>query len=179
MSTLSSASSPTRITEDSFKEIYQLYWRKVYTVCYHSIGDPELVKEMVQDIFKSLWERKNELEITQSVEKYLVRSAKLKVFEHFRNEKSHKQHLQHLGSRQVQAQNYTEHEVLAQSLSERLASLIERLPSQCQRVFRMSREQGLTNKEIASHLLISERAVEHHISKALFSLKTNLPEYAV
>ncbi|UZJ64936.1 LuxR C-terminal-related transcriptional regulator [Sphingobacterium sp. KU25419] len=41
----------------------------------------------------------------------------------------------------------------------------------------MSRDQGLTNKEIATKLYISERAVEYHISKALKTLKTELTDY--
>jgi len=74
--------------------------------------------------------------------------------------------------------NYTENEVMVSSLSERITNLIENLPSQCRRVFKMSREQGLSNKEIASDLLISERAVEYHISKAVTSLKSHLTEYS-
>ncbi|MCF2443553.1 RNA polymerase sigma-70 factor [Dyadobacter sp. CY345] len=167
-----------RIDEDSFKEIYNLYWEKVFTVCYSNLGDSESAKGMVQEIFKSLWERKEELEINQSVERYLVRSAKFKVFEFIRNKKIREQHLENIIASQTSSLNFTENEVMARSLSERISSLIENLPSQCRRVFKMSREQGLSNKEIASDLLISERAVEYHISKAVTSLKSNLPEYS-
>ena len=50
------------------------------------------------------------------------------------------------------------------------------LPRQCRRVFKMSREEGYSNKEIASQLLISERAVEFHITKALAFFRKNLTE---
>jgi RNA polymerase sigma factor (sigma-70 family) len=55
--------------------------------------------------------------------------------------------------------------------------LVETLPAKCKSVFKMSREQGLSNREIASVLLISERAVEHHITKALKTLKANLAHF--
>lgn len=167
-----------KIDEDSFKEIYNLYWEKVFSVCYTNIGETESAKGMVQEIFKSLWERKDELEITQSVEKYLVRSAKFKVFEYIRNKKIREQHLENIASHQLTAVNYTENEVMLSSLTEKISALIENLPNQCRRVFKMSREDGLSNKEIASDLLISERAVEYHISKAVTSLKSNLTEYS-
>ena len=167
-----------RIDEDSFKEIYNLYWEKVFSVCYSNLGESEAAKGMVQEIFKSLWERKEELEINQSVERYLVRSAKFKVFEYIRNKKIREQHLENIVANQTTSLNYTENEVMVSSLSERITNLIENLPSQCRRVFKMSREQGLSNKEIASDLLISERAVEYHISKAVTSLKSHLTEYS-
>jgi len=167
-----------RIDENSFREIYNLYWEKVFSVCYSNLGETEAAKGMVQEIFKSLWERKEELEITQSVERYLVRSAKFKVFEFIRNKKIREQHLENIIASQTTSINYTENEVMVRSLSERISTLIESLPAQCRRVFKMSREQGLSNKEIASDLLISERAVEYHISKAVTSLKSSLPEYS-
>ncbi|CAG5003367.1 ECF RNA polymerase sigma factor SigW [Dyadobacter sp. CECT 9275] len=170
--------STIKIDEDSFVDIYNLYWEKVFSVCYANLGDEEPAKGMVQEIFKSLWERKDQLEITQSVERYLLRSAKLKVFEYIRNKKIREQHHESIAARQVQAVNYTENEVMLSSLSDRLRSLIETLPGQCRKVFRMSREDGLSNKEIASALFISERAVEYHITKAVTSLKSRLTEYS-
>jgi RNA polymerase sigma-70 factor (family 1) len=167
-----------RIDEDSFKEIYNLYWEKVFSVCYANLGETEPAKGMVQEIFKSLWERKEELEINQSVERYLVRSAKFKVFEYIRNKKIRQQHLEILVADKYDASNYTENEVMLSSLKERITSLIENLPAQCRKVFKMSREEGLSNKEIASDLLISERAVEYHISKAVTSLRSRLTEYS-
>jgi RNA polymerase sigma-70 factor (family 1) len=167
-----------RIDEDSFKGIYNLYWEKVFSVCYANLGETEPAKEMVQEIFKSLWERKEELEISQSVERYLIRSAKFKVFEYIRNNKIRQQHLELIVANQYSSLNYTENEIMLSSLKERITSLIENLPAQCRKVFKMSREQGLSNKEIASDLLISERAVEYHISKAVTSLRSHLTEYS-
>lgn len=80
------AESPSlTINETTFTEIYNNYWEKVFTICYKHTDDLEVAKELVQDIFKSLWERRHSLEINTSYERYLLRSAKLKVFEHIRN----------------------------------------------------------------------------------------------
>ena len=63
------------------------------------------------------------------------------------------------------------------NLKEQVNVLVDTLPCQCKRVYKMSREQGLNNKEIASALLITERAVEYHIAKALQMLRANLTPY--
>jgi RNA polymerase sigma-70 factor (family 1) len=168
---------PFRIDEQSFRQIYLNYWDQVYAVCYHNLNDSEVAKGMVQEIFKSLWERKDELEITTSVERYLVRSAKFKVFEYIRNTTSRREHNEKAFSNHCNHTNCTENEVMYNSLKDKVDILVDTLPCQCRNVYTMSREQGLSNKEIASSLLISERAVEYHISRALSTLKANLSEY--
>lgn len=177
MSDVTPANKSFKIDETSFHEVYVRHWEKVFDICYHNLHDVEVAKEMVQDIFKSLWERREELEITNSIERYLLRSAKFKVFEHLRNNKIHQNHVNEITARTSSASNYTENAVSYNSLKERVGNLIDTLPYQCKKVFRMSREDGLSNKEISTLLHISERAVEYHITRALATLKTNLSEY--
>lgn len=163
--------------EKWFSHVYEQHWEKLYAVCYNNLKETETAKELVQDIFKSLWERKEMLEITTSLEHYLVRAAKLKVFEYIRNKALRQKHMQCALEEHCSSANCTEEEVLLSGLKEKVNYLVDRLPCQCQNVYKLSREKGLSNKEIASSLLISERAVEYHITKALSFLRKNLPEY--
>ena len=169
--------APFKIDEKTFKQIYLLHWEKVYAVCYNNIREAEPAKGMVQEIFKSLWERKDELEINTSIERYLLRSAKFKVFEYIRNSKSRREHTEIALSSYCHSAHCTENEVMFNVLKDKVDNLVDTLPCQCRNVFKMSREQGLSNKEIASSLLISERAVEYHITRALTTLRSSLTEY--
>lgn len=154
-----------------------MYWEKVYAICYNNIREVEPAKEMVQDIFKSLWERREHLEL-ENVNNYLVRSAKLKTFEYIRNKVSQQKHICQKAQECSYSSNCTEEKVLFNNLKEKVNLLVDTLPCQCRKVFKMSREQGLSNKEIASALLITERAVEYHITKALSVLRLNLSSYS-
>jgi RNA polymerase sigma-70 factor (ECF subfamily) len=153
-----------------------MYWEKVFAVCYHSTSDVELSKEMTQYIFLSIWERRETLQIEKSYEHYLVRAAKYKVAEHFRNQASRKKNLDLAMRDYCQAANCTEQDVCFSMLVDELGLLVDQLPCQCRNVFRMSREEGFSNREIADKLQISTRAVEYHISKALSFLQQNLPD---
>jgi RNA polymerase sigma-70 factor (family 1) len=173
-------SNPTvRIDEKSFKELYQLHWEKIFAVCYNNLRDVEVAKGIVQEIFKSLWERRTELEINVSAERYLLRAAKFKVFEYLRNTRIRREHMQHVCMLECGSADCTENDVMYNSLKQKVSDLVDTLPTQCRKVFKMSREQGLSNKEISHSLLISERAVEYHITRALSTLKANLDEYSV
>lgn len=161
------------INRKTFEDVYHRYWEKVYAVCYNNIRDVEVAKEMVQDIFKSLWERRDNLEL-ENVGHYLIRSAKLKAFEFIRN-KTTRQKIDEFNYQGcVNSSNCTEEQILFNDLKENVDLLVDTLPCQCKKVYKMSREDGLSNREIAEKLMISERAVEYHITRAMNTLKLKL-----
>lgn len=165
-------------TEKGFESVYAQYWEKVFAICYNSTEDAELSENITQDLFKSLWERRNVLRIEQTIEGYLVRATKKKVAEHFRNQAIRKRHLEQKKLDYCDAADCTEQDVAFSCLVDELGLLVDQLPCQCRNVFKMSREVGLSNREIAAKLDISERAVEYHISKALGFLKQHLSAFA-
>lgn len=173
---ISEAALSLKIDKSTFEQIYQLYWEKVYAVCYNNIREVEPAKEMVQDIFKSLWERRAELQITD-VQRYLMRSAKFKAFEYIRNKVSQEKHVCIKFQDCSTSSNCTEEKIFYNNLNEKVNILVDTLPCQCKRVFLMSKEGGLSNKEIATSLSITERAVQYHINKALSMLRENLVNY--
>ncbi|MEM0941319.1 MAG: sigma factor [Bacteroidota bacterium] len=77
-------------TSESFEQVYYLRAEKVYSICRKQINNKEAAEEIVQDIFRSLWERRSTLKLQESLEHYLLRAAKLKVFDHFRQRREMK-----------------------------------------------------------------------------------------
>ncbi len=161
-----------------FEQLYNQYWEMVYSICCYYLKDTEESKDLVQDIFRSLWERKEKLDVEKDAMKgYLIRSAKYRVSEHIRNKTISKKHLTVIKSDDPVDNSMPEDIYQSQLLSEKITKLVENLPDQCQRVFVMSRSKGLSNAEISDLLQISKRTVEYHISKALCVLRQNLKEY--
>lgn len=165
-----------KIDKSTFEMAYDLYWEKVFAVCFNNIKEVEPAKGMVQEIFKSLWERRAELEI-EKIENYLIRSAKFKTFEYIRNKVNRQKHNEFQMMDCLVSSNCTEEQVMFNNLKEKVSDLVDTLPCQCKRVYKMSREQGMSTKEIANLLYISERAVEYHITKAMSKLKAGLANY--
>lgn len=166
-----------RIDRATFEVVYQLYWEKVYTILYNQLREAEPAREIVQDIFKSLWERRETL-IMENAEHYLIRAAKLKAFEYIRNKVSREKHIHMKMSSCDSSTNCTEEHILFNSLKGKVNDIVDTLPCQCRRVYRMSMEEGMANKEIAQALLITERAVAYHMAKATSTLRLELAEYS-
>lgn len=152
------------IDRKTFEQLFQTYWKRMYAFAIKTTSNSDDAKEIVQEIFKSLWERREHLSL-HDAERYLLRAVKLKSLEFIRNKATRNRHHAHILTESCAA--YEDHQVNFKELKDRINSIIETLPKQCKNVFKMSREEGLTNKEIAQILFISERAVEYHISKAL------------
>ncbi|MFZ4861768.1 RNA polymerase sigma-70 factor [Sphingobacterium sp. Mn56C] len=158
---------------DSFEQLFQLYWKRMFAFALKTTEEEEDAKEIVQDVFKSLWERRDKLNI-KDAERYLIRAVKLKSLEFLRNKTTRQRHHDLILSQSDT--EYEDQQLQVKELRYKLNCIVESLPRQCKHVFKMSRERGLSNKEIAQELLISERAVEYHISKALLTLKMELEQ---
>lgn len=165
------------LDKETFERIYRNHWKMVFGVCYRYLQDEDIASELVQDIFESLWRRKNVLQVNESIEKYLAGAAKLAVFNYIRSTKQAPVFCP------IPENNYSttaanpEDELHFNDLSQRITELAGVLPEKSRVVFEMSRTEGLSNKEIASELLVSENTVKYHISYATRFLKTGLKEF--
>lgn len=168
---------PDFSTPEGFEQVYNLYWKLIYGLCRSYTSDPESSKELVQEIFESLWKNRNKLTVDKSIENYLIKSAKLKAFQFIRNKALRNEKLNHERIEYRQESNDTEDQVNLNTLTQRVASLVSLLPDQAKKVYLLSREKGLKNREIALKLSISPKTVENHLTKSLNYLRKNLPEY--
>jgi RNA polymerase sigma factor (sigma-70 family) len=73
----------------------------------------------------------------------------------------------------------TEDEIMLRDLKNTIALEVSQLPDKCRSVYELSRIEHKSNKEIASHLGISEKTVENHLTKALKRLKLGLDHYYI
>ncbi|PSL33986.1 RNA polymerase sigma-70 factor [Dyadobacter jiangsuensis] len=164
----------TTIDEQSFEMLYTTYAKKLFRLCCSYLRDEEESKEIVQGIFQTLWERRGDLEIRTSPEHYLIRAAKLQVNRHFRDKAIHDRHLEAIGRQATAQENTTEEMVSFEQLSGTVSSLLAQLPAATRRIFQLSREQGMGNREIAEEMQVSVKTVEYHIGKSIALLRSGL-----
>ena len=164
-------------TAQGFEEVYRLYSEKLCAIAISFTKDRSAAESIVHDVFVSIWERRNDLHLKGSIDHYLSRAVKLAVLEQLRNNALRRQKIECMLQDVCGSDECTKETISYNDLTTRVEGLVDRLPCQCKNVYKMSRIEGLTNKKIASALLISERTVEAHLYKALKFLKENLEEY--
>lgn len=160
----------------AFTAIYNRYWKKLFVVASHRLQRLEEAEEVVQDIFTSLWKRRRSLTITSDLAKYLAVSVKYRVIKTLDKHYNNQRYIESL-LRNEPVDNSTEEKLSLDELRCELANYVKELPERCQLVFRMSREKGLSHKQIAETLQISEKTVESHLGKALKTLRLKLHNF--
>lgn len=156
---------------EAFTEIFRRYWDKLYIVAANKLDDKYLAQEVVQELFVDIWERRMTIELRKSVNIYLASALKYKVINArlYRNKEQLKRQL--LGDDMAGIAELSPEPLRFEELQERLEAVVTGLPEKCQLVYRLSRDEGFTHKQIASQLDISEKTVEQHLTKALKVLR--------
>ncbi|WP_205508867.1 RNA polymerase sigma factor [Longitalea arenae] len=160
----------------AFAELYERYWDKLFFLAGKKLDDLYEAEHIVQDIFLDLWNRRTELDIHESLGGYLVVAVKYRIIN--AQAKRYKQSVrqkENAGSL-PQHDNSTEHWLTLRELQDSLHHQLARLPEKCALAFSL-RDDGLSYKQIAAEMNISEKTVEMHISRAFKALRTSLGSF--
>lgn len=134
----------------------------------------ETAGSIVHEVFLKIWERRDTLVFEESAERYLMRALSTKIIDQFRADAVRKKHLEKKRLVLLKSENNTEDTVDLNDLQARLSSLVDTLPEKSQKIYTLSREKGLSNKEISKVLSIPERTISRHLSKTLSFLANSL-----
>lgn len=157
--------------ELAFAQLFESYWEELLDTAYRVLQDKDAAKDIVQEVFTNLWRHRQGLSV-KNITSYLHQSTRYAVFRFIKKSKTMVTDFD-LVSHPIEVNN-TEETIRYHELSDQLENLVGELPEQCQKVFRLSRFEHLSNKEIATKLDISVRTVENHMAKALTTLRFKL-----
>ena len=153
----------------TFNTLFHVVYIQLYVHCRKFIYDPEIAKDLLQNVFLRFWEKREEIDIHTSLNAYLHRSVQNECLNYIRTMKT-TAIIENNDSGQKT-------EIAGDAIEQIMENTIEQLPDQCKSIFRLSRIDGLRNQEIADQLAISVRTVETQIYRALKILKNNLKDY--
>lgn len=160
--------------KEAFEQLFKKYWKKLFAVAINRLQSETLAEDMIQELFTDLWSRRASLEINTSVAAYLYTALKYLIIRHIKKSSRTDKYVDMI-MRQYEINDLsTENQVQYQQLSDELDRQVEALPARCRQVFKMSRYEQLTHKEIADKLNISYKTVENHINRALQTLRPSL-----
>ena len=169
--------------EKGFKQIFELFYPRLWHFVKEYITDEEDAKDILQNVFTTLWEKRNSLKADTNLNAYMYTLAKSQCLNHLKHLKVVNEYAREA---QVEMQeafvnayavNAFEPERMdIEALELMIEKAVRELPEQCRKVFELNRYEGLKYKEIAQKLGISVKAVEAHISNALRHLRVSLKD---
>jgi RNA polymerase sigma-70 factor (ECF subfamily) len=164
---------------EAFAEIYQRYWTVMYMHALKMLKSEDDARDVVQEIFTSLWLKSKSINPDVNLAGYLFISTKNKVLDLIAQKKVR---LDYLGSLTAFAEAYSNQTLACieeKELMEALQKEIEQLPAKMKQIFEMRVNRHLTYKEIADELNISDKTVKKQISNAIKIIRPKLHHLSV
>ncbi len=162
----------------AFTEIFNRYWKLLLDVAYRRLKTKEAAEEVVQEVFVSLYLRREQLQPASTLEAYLKTALKYKVIDAYRRQQLYYKHLEGMISASMVHYPDPEETQAAKDLWKEALRTAEILPQKCQEVFVLSRVEQLSHQEIAERLHISVATVKSHLNKALKVIRERLGPHA-
>ena len=159
-----------RYSEAAFTEIYNRYWDKLLYVSALKLQNTPMAEEIVQEIFLDLWRRREQLSISVSLEAYLSVAVKYRIINAQLKIKREQDYLQGQRERVFQTDKWLDEK----ELEKHFQLLISKLPEKCRITYLLSREAGLSLKEISLRMAVSQKAVEANLTRSLKILRLGL-----
>jgi len=159
-----------------FEAMFNHYYAPLVVYACRYVQEIDIARDIVQDFFVRLYEKRESVVIDTSLKSYLYRAVYHCCLNYINQQNIREKHLKNIDLDRIDEENL-EDEISSVELQQRIYDMIESLPAKCRRIFKMNRMEGMKNEEIASHLNLSKRTVETQISKALKFLRSKLADY--
>ena len=158
--------------ENAFKEFYKENVFKLFQFAFAFVRDKELSEEIVNDVFLNLWKNRSKISEIKNINVYLYVSVKNTAFNYLKKNNSKKTiDIEDLSSDHFYLSPDQEQILITDELKKRIEESINKLPPKCKLIFKMVKEDGLTNIEVATILGISYKTVTTQLTIALKKLE--------
>lgn len=164
--------------ESAFRQIYDNYYGVLYLHAYSKLRDRETAKDIVHDLFATVWHKRESLVITGKLSSYLYASVRNKIIDYIAKEQSEADYLESLTQRIGGEYEAADYRLREKMLEEQIEHLLEQLPPRIREIFELSRKQYLSHKEISRKLNLSEQSVRSYIKDALRVLRAKLGAFS-
>ena len=161
-------------SKDAFRLLFDEVGPKIYAFALSYLKNESDAEELLQEVFLKLWEVRFNLDGSKNIRSFLFRICINLIYDFIRRKNIEQVYLDYSGRNSPSSGDNTWHEVIYNDMLSNLQQLIAKMPEQRQRIFRLSKEDGLSNEEIADQLNLSRRTVENQLYRAVSFLKEKI-----
>lgn len=158
---------------NAYAYLVETYNHKLCLYANSLINDVTISEDIVQNVFISVWERRNNLKTDLSIKSYLYKSVYNACINEYKRNNSvtalEKKYIAEL-DRIIEDKD----EASLQKLLGLVKEAIQELPPKCKEVFLLSKKEGLTNIEISEYLNISKNTIERQMTIAFSKIRKNV-----
>jgi RNA polymerase sigma-70 factor (ECF subfamily) len=160
-------------------ELFSYYYPRLYHFSKSILKIETEIDDILQEVFVKIWLNRQKINNVETFNSYIFTITKNEVLNLIRSNLRDQTFKNELFFRSVAEEYQTSDQVEFNEIETRINQIVTDLPEKRQQVFILSRMEGLSNKEIAQQLNISEKTVEDHITHAIKHIKSSLHEMGI
>ncbi len=157
------------------KILYKRYYDKLCHFSYGYIQSRDIAKDIVSEVFLNIWLKRATIDITINLKAYLYKAVRNRAIRLLAKEKSNLEKFQIADSINAFSNSLPFDKVQYEELEKIVEAILNKLPPKRKIVFRLSRIDGLSYKEISEILSISVYTVQNHMVKAMKYINEQYP----
>lgn len=159
-----------------FEELFNLHYPSLKLIAHKYVLSSQEAEDIVHNVFLNLWEKREHLNVRESLTPYLQTSVRNASLNHLKQKKVRDSYRSTLLIRLSEADpaGNPSDEMIRQEQADEIKKAINQLPDKCRQIFQMSRFEEMKNQEISDSLEISLRTVENQLYRALKALRKKL-----
>ncbi|QEM10643.1 MULTISPECIES: RNA polymerase sigma-70 factor [Mucilaginibacter] len=161
----------------AFTEIHSRYYAVLYRHALQRLDDSAEVQDLLQELFSYLWDNRETIQFTVSLQAYLYAAVRNRVINVYKRNRLKYDYFDSLQSFIDNGTPEADQNIRLKQLTELIETEVEKLPSQMRLVFEMSRKQHLSHQQIANELDISVLTVRKQVQNSLKILRVKLGTY--
>jgi RNA polymerase sigma-70 factor (ECF subfamily) len=154
----------------AFQILFDKYSQKIYRFSLSYLKNKEEAEEIVQEVFLKIWKVREELSSGKSFDSFLFVIARNAILNTIRKEKSKQVFLDYV-LLNPDRNALLEEELNFNELERFYKVAVDQLSPRRKEIYLLSREEALSNAEIAARLGISVKTVENQMTSALSDIK--------
>lgn len=149
-----------------FELIFNTYWEELYTYAAKVTGSEEDARDIIQDLFTSIWERREQLELHSHIRFYLFSAVRKQILRKFRNDGLEEKHLQKFITHSELRAELTLNTLIHKDIMNQLQQDLQQLPEKERQVFEWYHFDELSIREIAMMHGTAEQTVRNQLGSA-------------
>jgi RNA polymerase sigma-70 factor (family 1) len=164
--------------ELAFRRLFDLYNKRLFIFAVEMLKSAADAEEIVQESFTRLWQNRDNLSEIEHPGSYLYRIVRNATIDLMRKTARERKLKDQVWANISQSDNSLEEELLKKESQELIKLAIDQLSEQKQTVYRLSREQNLSQDEIASVTGLSKSRINNIIVEVLKHIKASLEKHS-
>ena len=154
--------------------LFNYYYPRLYSFSKSFLKLEDGIDDILQEVFIRIWQNRKTIKSAESFNSYIFTITRNLLLNELRSRLNDQKIKGQILKASLPEEYVSFEKTDYLELKEKIEEVIGELPPKQREIFRMSRSEGLSHKEIAEKLNISTKTVEYHITQSINTLKSKL-----